>query len=332
MKDVAARAGVSQTTVSLVLSGKAGASIPEETQRRIRDAVAELGYRRNALAAGLRSRATDTIGFVSDFVSTTPHAAQMVQGAQDAAWKAGKILLMVSTQGDRDIERRVLDAVLARRVDGIVFAGMFHQVVTPPAALYEVPSILLDATSDDGLLSSVVPDEIGGAYNATRHLIAAGHRRVAYIQTLDDVPAAAMRLEGYRRAVESADLGFDLSLVVRSSEEPLHMADVTRLLRRVDPPTAAFCFSDRMAAGVERVARSVGLELPTGLSLVGFDNQELVAALIDPPLTTMQLPHYEMGRWAVEHLLELIADPRTEPVHHRMPCPLVERASVEAPG
>lgn len=331
MKDVAARAGVSPTTVSLVLSGKAGTAIPAETQARVKSAVDELGYRRNALAADLRRQTTDTIGFVSDFIVTTPYAGRMVQGAQDAAWEAGKVLLMVSTQGDREVERRVLDTVLSRQVDGVIFAGMFHQVVTPPPELYEVPSILLDAKSDDPRLSSVVPDEVGGAYEATSHLIEAGHRRVGYVQSSRDVPAAIGRFEGYQAALTAAGLEFDTSLVTRTSDDVSQPDDLVRLLEGAGRPTALFCFNDRTAAGVARVARGLGMQLPRDLSLVGFDNQELIAPLVEPPLTTMQLPHYEMGRWAVEHLLELIRDPLTEPVHHRMPCPLVPRVSVAPP-
>jgi LacI family transcriptional regulator len=331
MRDVAAHAGVSQTTVSLVLSGKAGSSIPHGTQQRVRAAVEELGYRRNALAAGLRRQASDTIGFVSDFITTTPHAGEMVRGAQEAAWEAGKVLLMVSTQGDRHVERRAFDAVLERRVDGVILAGMFHQIITPPPELFEVPSILLDARCDDPRISSVVPDEVGAAYDATTHLIEAGHRRIGYVQSSDDVPAARGRLAGFQRALEDARIDFVPERVVRCDEYLKNAEGVTRLLRDPMRPTALFCFNDLTAVGVIRLARSVEIRIPEQLSIVGFDNQKLIAPIADPPLTTMELPHYQMGRWAVEHLLDLIDDPTTEPVHHRMPCPLVPRVSVAAP-
>ena len=156
MKDVADRAGVSASTVSLVLSGKHSA-IPEATRQRVLDAAGELGYRRNALAAGLRRQVSDTIGFISDLIATTPHAGAMVQGAQDAAWEVGKVLLMINTGGDPAVEHRAIEAMLARQVDGLVYAAMYHRLIDPPPALREVPAVLLDARSADPSLSSVAP-------------------------------------------------------------------------------------------------------------------------------------------------------------------------------
>ena len=159
LKDVADKAGVSPTTASLVLNDKA-TGIPTETRDRVFDASAELGYQPNALARSLRTNSTDTIGFVSDDVATTPFAGQMIQGAQDAAWKAGKLLLMVNTGGDTEVEQRAVDELLRRQVDGIIYSAMYHQVVTPPEAIRRVPSVLLDARCDDGSISSVESAEI----------------------------------------------------------------------------------------------------------------------------------------------------------------------------
>jgi LacI family transcriptional regulator len=331
MKDVAARAGVSVSTVSLVLSGKHEA-IPISTRERVLAAAAELGYRRNALAAGLRRQTSDTIGFISDLIATTPHAGAMVQGAQDAAWLAGKVLLMVNTGGDPAVERRAIEAMLGRQVDGLVYATMYHQAVEPPPTLREVPAVLLDATSTDRTLSSVAPDEQGGAFAAVAHLAALGHRRIGFLQSQADIPAAAERLAGYRAALAAHGLPFDPALVARNAAEHDGGALAARaLLDGPERPTALFCFSDRMAAGAVLTARRLGLSVPRDLSLVGFDNEELVAPLVDPPLTTIQLPHAQMGRWAMEHLLEVIADGTTRPEQYRMPCPLVERASTSGP-
>lgn len=332
MKDVADRAGVSSSTVSLVLSGKHDA-IPEVTRRRVLDATAELGYRRNALAAGLRRQTSDTIGFISDLIATTPHAGAMVQGAQDAAWKVGKVLLMINTGGDPAVEHRAIEAVLARQVDGLVYAAMYHRFIDPPPALHEVPAVLLDARSADLTLSSVAPDEEGGAYAATSHLLDAGHRRIAYLQSASPIPAAEERLRGYRAALAARGLAFDASLVSPGvAEHPGGFEAATVLLARPDRPTALFCFNDRMAAGAVHAAHRLGLSVPGDLSLVGFDNEELVAPLIEPPLTTVQLPHYEMGRWAVEHLLDAVSgDSAGRPEQHRIRCPLVVRESVAPP-
>ena len=332
MKDVALAAGVSVTTVSLVLNDKAS-GIPDVTRARVLEVARNLGYRPNAMASALRRQTSDTIGFISDTIATTPHAGAMVQGAQDAAWKAGKLLLMVNTDGDADVEGRTIETLLQRQVDGIVYAAMYHHKVQVPSAVREVPAVLLDARSDDTTMSSVVPAEAAGAYSAVEHLLQAGHRRIAFAQNTDDIPATAERLEGYRQALEDWGVNFDPELVVSGESEHIGGEIVGAQIVGLTPrPTAIFCFTDRMAVGVIRAIHGVDLDVPADISVVGFDNQELVAPLIDPPITTVQLPHYEMGRWAVEHLLQLIDDPSSaQPEQYRMPCPLVTRQSVAAP-
>jgi LacI family transcriptional regulator len=332
MKDVAEHAGVHPSTVSLVLADKPVA-LTEETRRRVRASAAELGYRVNAVAAGLRRQTSDTIGVVSDLIATTPHAGQMMQGAQDAAWAAGKMLLMINTGADTELEERALAAMLARQVDGIVYASMYHRVIQPPIALHEGPSVLLDARSNDETLSSVAPDEEGGARAAVSHLVEAGHRRVGYLQSDASIPAAEERLRAYRETLAQHGIAFEASLVVEGLDE--HEGGyraAARILDQPDRPTALFCFNDRMAAGAIHKAHQLGLSVPRDLSLVGFDNEELVAPLTEPPLTTIQLPHYEMGRWAVERLLRQIAGEQVPPEHHRVPCPLVRRESVASPA
>ena len=331
MKDVAEHAGVHPSTVSLVLADKPVA-LTEETRRRVRESAAQLGYRVNAVAAGLRRQTSDTIGVVSDLIATTPHAGQMMQGAQDAAWAAGKMLLMINTGADTELEGRALAAMLARQVDGIVYAAMYHRVIDPPSALHEVPSVLLDARSDDHTLSSVAPDEAGGARAAVTHLIEFGHRRIGYLQSDAPIPAAEERLRAYRETLAQHGIEFEASLVVEGLDEHEGgRAAAARILERPDRPTALFCFNDRMAAGAMHKAHQLGLSVPHDLSLVGFDNEELVAPLTEPPLTTVQLPHYEMGRWAVERLLQQISGEQLMPEHHRVPCPLVLRESVAPP-
>lgn len=333
MVDVAEAAGVSVATVSMVLSGKAGAiRIPEETQQRVAEVAAELRYQRNVLAAGLRRQTYDTIGLISDFIATTPHAGALLQGTQDALWEAGKALIIINTEGDADTELAAIDVMLGRQVDGLIHASMYHQIVAIPEAMRRVPLVLLDARSEDLSVSSVAPNEEGGSYTATAHLLDAGHRVIGYLQDEVPKPATEERLAGYRRALEERGLAFDPSLVVEAQPEHTGGAVAAqRLLDRPQRPTAIACFNDRMAAGATRAAYRAGLSIPEDLSLVGFDNEELVAPLIEPPLTTVQLPHYEMGHWAGERLLALISDPDLEPQQHRVTCELVVRESVAGP-
>ncbi|CAN5602953.1 LacI family DNA-binding transcriptional regulator [soil metagenome] len=329
LKDVAQRAEVSLTAASLVLNGKAGPSIPEETQARILAAATELGYRPNALARGLRSGLSATIGFISDEIATTPFAGAMIQGAQDAAWEAGKLLLLINTGRDPVIEATALELLHERHVEGVIYATMYHQVIEPPAALREGPAVLLDARTTDGSLPSVAPDEFGAARDATRALMRAGHRRIGFVQDREPIPAAPEREEGYLAALQEGGQDADPALVARGAAT----ADggwraAGELLDGRKPPTALFCFNDQMAMGAYRAAAERGLRVPDDISVVGFDDQELIAPWLVPSLTTMALPHYAMGRWAVEFLVRHDASAP----QHRMPCPLIERDSVVPPS
>jgi LacI family transcriptional regulator len=332
MSDVAAASGVSTTTVSLVLSGKAGTSIPLPTQERILEASRALGYRTNALARGLRTRSTDTIGFVSDVIASTPYAGAMIHGAHQAAAAAGKLLLIVNTERDPDVEAKAIDTMHDRQVDAIIYATMFHRVVDPPAALREAHWVVLDSRTTDPRDSWVVPDDEGGAYAATNVLIEAGHERIGYLMDIHRTPAAEARLVGYRRALTDAGLEFDQALVAEERDTPFggHAAAASLLAMR-DRPTGIFCYNDRMAMGAYRAARHAGMTIPTDLSIVGFDNQDQIAPWLEPPLTTVQLPHEAMGRWAVEHLLGVLSGDIDGPRQQHMHCPLVVRDSVAPP-
>lgn len=330
--DVAKRAGVSTTTASLVLNGKAN-SIPESTQQRVSLAAAELGYRANSMARNFRLQRSMTLALVSDEIATQPFAGELIKGAQEAAWAARYMLVVVDTAGHPERERHTLEELRHRNVDGILFGATYHQVVDPPKVLGDTPTVLVDARDIDGAFTSVVPDEVRGAYDAVTHLVAAGHRRIGYLQNDADIPATALRLEGYVQALADAGIDFDESLVEVTIPEHrgVSVEATRRLLERPDRPTALFCFSDRAAVGAYGAARLLGLTIPDDLSIIGFDNLELVAGWVDPGLTTMQLPHQAMGAWAVERLVRLIDGADGRPKQHLMPCPLVERGSVASP-
>lgn len=330
MKDVAARAGVSRTTVSFVLNGRE-MNIPEATQRRVWDAVEALGYRPNTLARSLRAQRSHTIGFISDEIGTTPYAGEILQGAQDLAWEHETLLLSVNTSSREALKRTAVNMLLDRQVDGIIYAAMYHRAVHPPKNITDVPVVLLDCYVDDRSLPSVVPDEVKGGYEATHHLLEKGHRRIGFLCDGSGVPAAVGRLDGYQQALAAYGVAFDPALVTYSdtSVQAGGFRDAHTLMQLDEPPTALFCFNDRMAMGAYDALRERGYTVPDDVAVVGFDNQELIAAHLHPSLTTMQLPHYAMGQWAVQHLLQLIdgATPTGPPIQHMLDCPLVERAS-----
>jgi LacI family transcriptional regulator len=209
---------------------------------------------------------------------------------------------------------------------------MWHQVVQPPAELKEIPSVLLDARSDDPEDSWVVPDEELGGYTATVHLIKQGHRRIGYIHEPNAFPAQELRLAGYRRALTEHGISFDPRLLAVGANDPFGGHDAAvQLLALPEPPTAIQCYTDRMAMGVYRAIRRAGLTISDDISVIGFDDQDQLAPWLDPPLTTMRLPHEAMGRWAVSHLIGVLSGETEGPRQQRLECPLVVRDSVAPP-
>ncbi len=332
LQDVAERAGVSAATASMVLNGKDD-SISGETRARVRAVASELGYRPNVLARSLRSQRTRAIGFISDEIVTTPYAGAMIQGAQYVADEHDYVLLLSNTDYRPDVEKRTVEALLDRQIDAAVYATMYHRIVEPPTALGHIPTVILDSRpKDEAAFSWVAPDEFGGATAAVEHLADAGHRRIAMINDPMGPPAAIEREAAWRTVLETRGLDDGPDLVAHADSDAASGAmAAARLLEGDDPPTAIFCFNDRMAAGAYIAASRLGLSIPRDLSVVGFDNQVLVAEAIDPGLTSVQLPHDEMGRWAMEQVLRLLDD-GAGPQGKRMPCPIVERGSVAPPG
>jgi LacI family transcriptional regulator len=330
MNDVAKLADVSQTTVSFVVNDTPNVNIPQETRQRILSAIRELGYRPNAMAKTLRMRRSQIIGFVTDEILTSPYAGKIIQGAQDAAGAARKILLLANTGGDPELEKADIETLLEHQVDGIIYATMSHRVVEPPESFYEIPSVLLDCYSEDRTLPSVVPDEVKSALIATKLLLQKGHRRIGFINCFEDVPAVKGRFEGYKQALEVYDVPFIEDFVCSGeSNADSGYEGAMQLMQLPSPPTAIFCFNDQVAMGVYAALRELCLEIPKDVAVMGVDNLEIIAAFLRPGLSTMELPHYQMGQWAVNYLLEHIENnQRPRPVQHTIECRYIERASV----
>jgi LacI family transcriptional regulator len=332
IKQVAEAAGVSTTTVSHILNDVPGKRIREETRERVRDVASALGYAPNLLAQGLRTSRSNTIGFVGDEVITTPFAGKMILGAQGVANARGSVVLVVSTGREPLVENREIAELMRRQVDGILYASMYHRPVFLPEALQSVPTVVVNATCSNAEVPWVAPDEVAGGADAAGVLIEAGHRRIAFINDMDDVPAAVGREQGFRARAAAAGIDPSMVLVVRSESNPTGGYQAARdLLAARARPTGIFCFNDRMAMGVYRAATEANLRIPDDLSVVGFDNQDFVADGIHPGLTTIELPHFAMGAWASEQLFRQIdGAPAGEPSHLKLRGPVVNRHSVAA--
>lgn len=343
LAEVAERAGVSRTTASLVLSGRGRQlRISEGVDQRVIAAAQELQYRPNIVSVGLRTGTTRTLGFVSDTVATSRLAGDMIKGALEAAREHGMLLFIGETEGEADLERGLLQAMHDRQVDGIIFASMFTRAVKVPAGVTAGPAVLLNAVPKGAsAIPSIVPDELEGGRAAARLLLDAGHRDDIHLigagPRIRDVPAEALagveRLTGIRAVFREAKVRIASGRVC-VDWQPENGYEATRDLLKHAKPRALVCLNDRIAVGAYQALDDFELEVPTDVSVVSFDDHP-VAEWIRPKLTTIALPHYELGRKAVEVLLAEIDRDREgiapEGGTHRVPMPVRLRDSVAAP-
>jgi LacI family transcriptional regulator len=329
MVDIANKAEVSQATVSLVLNNAPNVRVSEETRARVKSIAAALGYRKGP-AHSLPASGARVIGLLIDEVTTTPFATPLIEGARDEAAQHDCVVAIFCTGGDPVLEATALDVLSGLRLVGVLYSTLITQSVTPPERLASLPSVLLNCHDKKRRLPSVVPADVTGGYAATAALIAAGHRRIAHIAGEGWGEASVDRAKGYREALASHDIPFDKALLagpawtVDSGRE-----QALRLLNLAAPPTAIFCFNDRAAIGCYEACHLKGLRVPQDISVVGFDDEDLVSHLL-PPLNTMVLPHDEMARWAVNELITLegSAWPPAHPRRVKTECGYVERGSV----
>lgn len=336
-RDVARLAGVSHTAVSFVFNGRAEGNLSPATQERIRQAAAQLGYRPDPVARGLRRRRTAVIGLVTDEIASSPFAGRLLRGAMEVAWGKEHLVLTVDSGGDPAKEDAAVAELLDRRVDGIIYAAMSLRRVRVPEGLHRTHSVLANCLPEDDSLPAVIPAERAGGRTAAQVLLDRGHRRLAHIGGLDDI-ASVERLRGFRDTLRAEGVTVPKEWVVRTGGEiaggyegAMRVLDGVPADRR---PTGIFAYNDRVAAGVLHAATRLGIDVPGELSVVGYDDQEHMAAFLTPALTSIALPHRAMGETAARILLDAIDTGRTPPATvRRIACPAVSRDSVgPAPG
>ena len=337
LAEVARRAGVSQTAASFVLSGRGKEMrISSEVEARVVRAARETGYRPNILSRGLRTGATQTIGFVSDTIATTRFAGDLIRGALEAAREHEHLLFVGETEADPQLQRQLIDAMHDRQVHGIVLASMYTRKLSVPKALLAGPAVLLNALpARPAAIASVVPDEREAGRTAARVLIGAGHRDRIYAIGAGPQPnrvpkggvAAMQRLHGITETLASADLQLAGALLC-TEWEPEAGFEATRRLLDKHEPDAVICLNDRLAVGVLQALTEAGLRVPGDVSVISFDDDP-IASWVKPQLTTIALPHYELGRKSIEVLLDVEHQAHENgPQIHRVPMPLRERESV----
>ncbi|HEY3409131.1 MAG TPA: LacI family DNA-binding transcriptional regulator [Propionicimonas sp.] len=325
LADVAQLAGLSTTTVSMVLNDRPNTRLSQDAADRVRSAAAKLNYRPNPAARGLRLGKTRTVGFISDEVTITRYASAMIRGLLEEAEKRDHTVLISESGRRADRIASALDLMLDRQADGIVFGLMGAKQIDVPV-LPDLPVVIANATSTPGH-PCVLPDEYRAGYDAAKYLLDRGHRRIGFIgrseALLDPALSATIgsRYAGLDAAMAEAGVSFAHQVDGRYWEPDFGYAGAREILEQTDV-TAIVSANDRVALGVYQATQERGLRIPDDLSVISFDD-EYLASYLRPKLTTMQIPYLEIGRTALQLLLDGDAPDRT-----LVPMPLKERSSV----
>lgn len=328
LSDVAKLAGLSTTAASMILTGRPDTRLSAEAHAKVHQAAAQLGYRPNVAARALRTDKSRSIAFISDYVATTRFASGLIRGALVGAEEARHVMLVLETGGEPAREIQAVQAALDRQVDGLIFAAMRAREVFVPDIAINAPVVMLNGTSARFPLS-VLPDEYQGGRDAVRLLVEGGvgdnivllGHNAEEEQGLFRSDMITRRLAGIKDAMADAGLAFSAELSCWDWEPDQGYALVSRLLAS-SRPRALLCLNDRLAFGAYQALAEHGLTIPDDVALVSFDNDE-IASYLRPGLTTIALPHEQMGRTAVQLLLH--PDARGGA---KVPMPVIERGSI----
>ena len=305
IKDIARMARVSHPTVSRALQNSP--LVNAETAAKIRKIAEAAGYRPSAVARGLVTRRTRTVGLVVTTVAD-PFAGEVACGIEQAANDHGYAVFLANSNADAEHERKVVQALAERRVDGIIVtSSRVGSDYLPMLAQLNVPMVLVNDQYPGEFVHSVMIANEDGSRAATEHLIDLGHRRIAYVGDRSGYQTETERLEGYRQALSAAGIEFDAELAVHGDGRPEGAAEAMEaLLKLAEPPTAVCCYNDMTALGAMRAIRARGLRVPEDVSVTGFDDL-FFAEYLEPPLTTVRQPMRRMGEMAMENLLKLMS-------------------------
>jgi LacI family transcriptional regulator len=309
--DVAREAGVSMATVSRVVNGNP--NVKPLTRKKVLAAIERLGYRPNAVARGLASKKTTTVGVIIPDISSL-FFSELARGIEDIATMYKYNIILCNSDQRMEKELQLINTLLEKQVDGLLFMGAEIKEDHLQAFTSAQVPIVLAATRDaDNTLPSVTIDHFPAAYDATKALIEHGHKRIAMITgPINDPLGGLMRYEGYKKALADAGISHDEKLVAHGNyfyESGLRTAG--EFLKLSDPPTAIFAASDEMAIGAIHAVQDAGLNVPGDIEVIGHDNIRLVE-MVRPRLTSVVQPMYDIGAVAMRLLTKYMNNEHVE--------------------
>lgn len=331
IRDVARIAGVSTATVSRVINTPR--RVGAETRERVFKAMGTCRYKYNALARGFATKQSHTLGLIVPTI-TNPVFAESTRGVQDIADQEGYQVLLGNSDYQYQKESKLVDALRERQVDGLLITTTTLRGKALKVLVDEgFPLVLLYSTVRRGPVSAVGVDNFEGGYQATEHLVQQGHSCIAMLAgRFSFSDRSLLRWHGYKKCLKDHGIAYRPSLVSQTQYSlESGREGIKRLLALNHGLTAVFCSNDFLALGVMQGARDLGLAVPERLSIVGFDDMA-ISSYINPSLTTIRQPAYEMGQIGTHVLLGQIRNRTLKPVHKILPTTLVARGSTAAPS
>ncbi|ANB62309.1 catabolite control protein A [Anoxybacteroides amylolyticum] len=308
--DVAREANVSMATVSRVVNGNP--NVKPSTRKKVLEAIERLGYRPNAVARGLASKKTTTVGVIIPDISSI-FFAELARGIEDIATMYKYNIILSNSDQNKEKELHLLNTMLAKQVDGILFmGGNITEEHVNEFQKSDVPIVLAATIEENHLIPSVNIDYEQAAFEAVTHLLEKGHARVAYITGPANDPINNKKLAGYRRALEARGIAYDEALIVEGDYSyDSGIEAYEKIAELEERPTAVFAGTDEMALGIIHGAQDHGMHVPEQLEVIGFDNTRL-ATMVRPRLTTVVQPMYDIGAVAMRLLTKYMNKERVE--------------------
>ncbi|MBO1513588.1 LacI family DNA-binding transcriptional regulator [Metabacillus bambusae] len=303
MSDVAKLANVSPATVSRVLSNPE--LVSKETRQKVLDVINEVNYKPHIVARQFRTKETKIILVVVPDI-TSAFFSKVLRGIEHVAVNNGYQVILGDTENDIEREKEYINLLLQKQADGMVLLTARLNKTKLEEISEHFPMVLACEYMDGLNVPTVSIDNISSARKATEHLIKLGHTKIAHITGPINVILSRDRMRGYQQAMMSHDLDID-SAYIQEGDFSFESGynQTLKLLALENPPTAVFAFNDEMAMGAIKAAKDSGLKAPEDLAVVGFDNVKM-SSVIEPNLTTINQPKYEIGKKAMELLLKLI--------------------------
>lgn len=313
LRQVAQRAGVHPGTASRALNPATQPLVSEATVRRVQLAAKALDYRPNPLARGLKTNRTMMIGIVIPDL-TNALFPPIIRGAESVLAGSGYIALIADTDNDPEKERESFDALRARQVDGLIVASAQREDWAVRAAdAAEMPLVLINRRDDQANLPVVMGDDASGIEQSVRHLIDLGHRRIGHISGPSRLSTGVARTRAFRQWMFELGGDPDPDLIVESETYSVEEgARAGRILLDTAAPTAVIAGNDQLAVGLLDVLKERGMRCPEDLSIVGYNDMPYMDKL-SPPLTTVRVPHAEVGAEAARILLRRLEEPGVDP-------------------